>query len=73
MFNFTRGGDEVAIKNKVFLGSATLQRKASQANATINVRMQFVDDTGKKDQTFRWLLQFEKTGGNWVVAKRESL
>lgn len=46
---------------------------ATSAEVTVTVRMVFSDSDGKKDQSFRWLIQFEETGSNWVVAKRQTL
>lgn len=58
---------------EVTMGTEAMDVKAGAADATISVRMKFFDSTGKRDQTFRWQVQFEKTGGNWIVAKRQTL
>ena len=47
--------------------------ESASAEVTVTVQMVFSDRQGKKDQSFRWLIQFEETGSNWVVAKRETL
>lgn len=58
---------------EVTMAAESMDVRAAAADATVNVRMRFFDSTGKRDQTFRWLIQFEKTGGNWIVAKRQTL
>ena len=58
---------------EVAMDTESMSVTAATAEATVSVRMQFSDSTGKKDQTFRWLIQFEKTGSSWVVAKRQTL
>ncbi|MBD3403780.1 protein kinase [candidate division GN15 bacterium] len=49
-----------------------LTTAAASADATVGVRMQFSDRQGKKDQSFRWLIQFEDRGSDWVVVERQS-
>lgn len=46
---------------------------AAAAEVTVTVRMAFSDRQGKKDQSFRWLIQFEETGSAWIVASRQTL